>query len=144
MEKSTSTKAVCYVVCQEHLLVFTHLDVPLEVAGVQVPAGTVRLGEAPAAAAVREVREETGLGATVVRNLGTAAYDYSPARFEIATRHFFLLTTAARPLSERWQAGEDDPEHGGGPKRWECWWMPLSQAHVLAGGLGSMVGALYA
>lgn len=32
-------------------------------AGIQIPAGTVELGEAPAAAVVREVAEETGLTA---------------------------------------------------------------------------------
>lgn len=144
MEKSTSEKVVCYVVQGEHLLVFTHLDVPLDVTGVQVPAGTVRPGEDPAAAAVREVLEETGLRAVVVRRLGTAAYDYSPARFETATRHFFLLSPATpAATAQRWEAGESDPEHGSGTKRWECRWMPLTQAHVLSAGLGAMVGSLY-
>lgn len=142
--KSASRKAVCYVVYHERLLVFTHVDIPLEVTGIQVPAGTVRAAEDPAAAAVREVREETGLKASVIRRLGTDTYDYSPLRFEIATRHFFLLAPdSPSQLQERWEAAENDPEHGGGARRWECWWMPLDQAHVLAGGLGSRVGALY-
>ncbi|GAA3288617.1 NUDIX domain-containing protein [Arthrobacter citreus] len=143
MEKSTSEKVVCYVVQREHLLVFTHLDVPLDVTGVQVPAGTVRPGEDPAAAAVREVLEETGMKADVVRPLGTAAYDYSPARFEIATRHFFLLRPATpADIARQWEAGESDPDHGGGQQRWECRWMPLAQAHVLSAGLGAMLGSL--
>ena len=142
--KSAGRKAVCYVVHHEQLLVFTHLDVPLEITGVQVPAGTVRAHEDPAAAAVREVREETGLKASVIRRLGTDTYDYSPLRFEVATRHFFLLAPdSPSQMQERWEAAEKNPEHGGGVRRWECWWMPLSQAHVLAGGLGSRIGTLY-
>ena len=48
------------------LLVFRH---PLN--GVQLPAGTVELGESPEAAVMREAREETGLaGLRLVRPLG--------------------------------------------------------------------------
>lgn len=144
VQKTTSRKAVGYVVQNDRLLVFTHLDVPLDVTGIQVPAGTVRADEEPAAAAVREVREETGLKASVIRRLGTDTYDYSPLRFEVATRYFFLLAPDhPSEVQERWDASEENPEHGGGIRRWECWWMPLGQAHVLAGGLGSRIGALY-
>jgi 8-oxo-dGTP pyrophosphatase MutT (NUDIX family) len=49
------------------LLVFRHPD-----AGIQLPAGSVEPGEAFAAAALREVEEETGLREThVVAHLGT-------------------------------------------------------------------------
>lgn len=40
-------KAVCYVVHDEHILVFTHRGVPMTVTGVQVPAGAVEVGESP-------------------------------------------------------------------------------------------------
>lgn len=52
-------KVVCLVHGGAGLLVFDHPDVPE--AGVQVPAGGVEAGETPAEAAIRELREESGL-----------------------------------------------------------------------------------
>lgn len=49
----------------QELLVFKH-----PTAGFQLPAGTVEKGETPEFAVVREVWEETGLSARVVRKLG--------------------------------------------------------------------------
>ncbi|MDM7990416.1 NUDIX domain-containing protein [Arthrobacter sp. zg-Y877] len=135
-------KVVCYAVQQDHLLVFTHNAVPLEVTGVQVPAGTIRPGEEPAQAAVRELQEETGLTGRVQRYLGKSVYDLRPKRFELATRHFYQLEVSVSDLSARWEAGEPDPDDGGSPASWTCWWMPLPQAHVLAAGLGAMLGEL--
>ena len=140
--RKTVRKAVCYVVREGHVLVFTHIGVPLEITGVQVPAGTVRPGEDPAEAAVRELREETGLNGTVVGYLGESAYDLWPLRPETAIRHFYQLDVPAGDLAARWEAGESDPDHGGAPAAWICWWMPLQQAHVLAAGLGARLGGL--
>jgi 8-oxo-dGTP pyrophosphatase MutT (NUDIX family) len=56
------------------LLVFHHPR-----GGVQVPAGTVEVGEAPADAAVRELAEETGLMAVrLVQALGREVDDLAP------------------------------------------------------------------
>lgn len=135
-------KAVCYVVASDRLLVFTHDDVPLAVTGVQVPAGTVHDDESPAEAAVRELAEETGISAEVVRLLGTADYDLAPTRPEIARRHFFQLRAEDVDVEGVWTAGEVDPRAGGAPQSWTCQWIPLPQAHVLAAGLGAMLGEL--
>ena len=140
--RRTVRKAICYVVREDHLLVLTHNSVPMEVTGVQVPAGTVRPGEDPADAAVRELHEETGLRGAVVRFLGEATYDLWPTRPEIASRHFFQLEVPPGNTGTRWEAGEPDPENGGAAVSWTCWWLPLPQAHVLAGGLGAMLGRL--
>ncbi len=130
--KHHTEKVVCYVTHQGRLLVFTHMDVPLTVAGVQVPAGTIEPGETPRQAALREVWEETGLTDLIVEDvLATDHLDVSPMRAEVQHRHFVHLTTAD-PMGERWQAGEPDPSGGGAPHRWECWWLPLENAHVLA------------
>ncbi|WP_078857482.1 NUDIX domain-containing protein [Streptomyces sp. NRRL F-4474] len=83
-EKVTKSKALCYVVRGGMLLVHRHVDFPWEEVGVQVPAGSIRQGEAPEAAALREAREETGLqDFKIVRKLGATTYDMGPYRAEI-------------------------------------------------------------
>ena len=139
MRRVVVEKVVCYVVRARHLLVFTHLQHPLTVTGVQVPAGSVEAGESPVDAAVREVCEETGLEATVVGVLGTSMYDLAPMRDQVAHRTFVLLTVTG-DVPERWVAGEPTPSTGGESESWECWWMPLEQGHVLSGGLGAFLG----
>ncbi|MFG2394661.1 NUDIX domain-containing protein [Streptomyces lavendulae] len=83
-EKVTKEKVLVYVVRDGRLLVFRHSDYSYEEVGIQVPAGSIRPGETPEAAALREAREETGLaGFEIVRELGETEYDISPYRFEI-------------------------------------------------------------
>lgn len=134
-------KAVCYVIAEDHLLVLVHDDLDLMMTGVQVPAGTVRDDETPSGAAERELFEETGLRGKVTHSLGTAHYDLFPSRDECAVRHFFRLEVGGADIHAVWQAGEDDAETGGPPVSWTCRWIPLSQAHVLAGGLSARLGA---
>lgn len=93
---------------------FVHDEFPLEVTGVQVPAGSVEPGEDPRDAVVREVLEETGLRARIVRSLGEETYDMSPAKAELHERHFFELEVTDEQVAERWNAGETDPAEGGG------------------------------
>ncbi|WP_411073319.1 NUDIX hydrolase [Streptomyces sp. cmx-4-25] len=103
-EKVTKSKALCYVVRGGMLLVHRHVDFPWEEVGVQVPAGSIRQGEAPEAAALREAREETGLqDFKIVRKLGVTTYDMGPYRAEIQERHVFHLELA-EPTPERCQA----------------------------------------
>ncbi|MFA7764722.1 NUDIX hydrolase [Streptomyces sp. NRRL S-448] len=122
-EKVTKEKVLVYVVRDGRLLVFRHTDYSYEEVGIQVPAGSIRPGETPEAAALREAREETGLSDfKIVRKLGETKYDISPYRFEIQHRHVFHLELT-EPTPERWMSRED---HDGkqAPTYFECFWKP--------------------
>lgn len=143
-ERRLVRKVVGYVVRDRQLLVFTHDALPMDVTGVQVPAGTIEEGEVPAAAVVREVLEETGLNARIIRVLGIERYDVRPSKPEVHERHFFQLAPLDERLPERWTAGERDPSGGGEAQRWSCHWIPLEQAHVLCAGFGARLGKVAA
>lgn len=140
-DKPVVDKALGYILHCGQLLVLRHVDHPYEQTGLQVPGGTIRSGETPAQAALRECREETGLGGlTLVGQLGRARYDISPLRHEIQRRHFFHLAMNG-PVPERWRSVED---HDGllPPTHLECFWLPLRYAHALASGHGALISRL--
>lgn len=135
-------KVICYIVRAERLLVFRHLDEPWDASGLQVPAGSIRSGEAPEAAALREASEETGLaGLRVVRKVGEAEYDMRPYRAELHHRHVFQLEVNGETPA-RWFSRESDPEDDSGTQRFECYWVPLAQGHALSAGQGALLGLL--
>ena len=93
-------------------------------------------------AAIREACEETGLTALrLVRKVGEAEYDMAPYRSETHHRHVFRLEVE-EGTPERWVSVEGDPDDGSGPKRFECYWIPLTQGHALSGGQGALLGHL--
>jgi len=140
-EKVIKDKVLCYVVRDGRLLVFRHIDYTYEEVGIQVPAGSVRAGETLEDAALREVREETGLkDFTIVRKLGETEYDITPYRYELQRRHVFELALH-EPTEARWFSQEDhDGEQP--PTRFECFWVPLEAAHILQSGQGALLGHL--
>ncbi|MET8530027.1 NUDIX domain-containing protein [Micromonospora sp. NPDC005172] len=141
-EKVVTHKALCYIVRNRRLLVFRHTDYSYEEVGIQVPGGSIRPGETPENAALREAREETGLtDFKVVRKLGESEYDISPLRFEIQQRHIFHLELT-EPTPPRWLSQEDhDGIHQ--PTQFECFWVPLTAGHILQSGQGALLGRLY-
>ncbi len=134
-------KAFAYVTRAEELLVFRHRDFPMDETGLQVPAGTVRAGESPERAAVREVIEETGLTDLALRGLvGIADYDVRPGRDEVHERHIFHFEASAM-TPDAWVWFE---EHDGlaEPTAFEFQWIPLERGHVLSAGMGALLGEL--
>jgi 8-oxo-dGTP diphosphatase len=103
-----SRKVFAYITSGTRLLLFTHpehLD-----AGIQVPAGTMNPGEAPAGAVLREAFEETGLTTLRIDRQLAAAHPYG--RDEFHDRWFFHLICEGSP-PETWRHGERDPSDGG-------------------------------
>ena len=142
LTRQEKQKVVCYIVRAGQLLVFKHLDEPWEESGLQVPAGTIKPGESPETAALREACEETGLAKfRIVRKVGETDYDMVPYRAETHHRHVFHVEVDGETPT-RWLSYEDDPDDGSGPKRFECFWIPLTQGHTLSAGQGVLLGQL--
>ena len=140
--RQVTEKVLCYIVRDARLLVFKHLDELWDQSGLQVPAGTIKPGETADVAALREACEETGLAALrLVRKVGEYTYDMAPYRLETQHRHVFHLEVD-EPTLERWVSLEKDPDDGSGPKRFECYWIPLTQGHALSSGQGALLGGL--
>lgn len=95
-------KVLAYVTRGDRLLVFRQPRHPE--AGLQVPAGTIEAGEAPRAAVLRELHEETGLGGFAApRFLGTRLVDMRPfGRDELQRRHYFHVPLGGA-APERWR-----------------------------------------
>lgn len=140
-------KVVAYIVHEGEFLVFLHeADASVLESGIQVPAGTVRAGESPADAVVREAHEETGLdGLEIVRFLGTAELDAAPYRDEIWVRHFFQLRlTRPAPRTWTWHERGDPPDYAGEPIPFRFSWVPLSQGAVVSACQGLMLSRVVA
>lgn len=82
------------------ILVFKHRDFPE--AGIQVPAGTVKLNEKLSDAAIREVKEESGLDVPgSIFSLGRFEW-FREDRNEIHVRNIFQYKTE-RVLPNQWE-----------------------------------------
>jgi 8-oxo-dGTP pyrophosphatase MutT (NUDIX family) len=133
-------KVVAYVVRSGQLSVFIHLDdaTPVYESGLQVPAGTLAIGESPERAVLREAAEETGLeGLTIASTLGVADYDVRPGRNEVHRRYFFQLRVEV-PVGSTWDHAETDGGLGV-PRPFRFSWIPLEQGRSLVAGFGAML-----
>ena len=123
--KRIRQKAFAYITFQGRLLVFSHPDFPA--AGIQVPAGTVKPGETPEAAAWREAREETGLeGLCLVRFLGEQVRDMADCGLDEIHQRYFFHFECKQPSPELWRHNEEDPSDGSpAPIVFELFWARL-------------------
>lgn len=141
--KTITDKALAYILNDHRLLVLRYTGQALEHTGLHVPGGTIRPGETPAEAAVRETHEETGVcELKLVTYLGQASYDITPLRPEVQRRHYFHLAIEG-PVSDRWSSKELHDGHQP-PTPLECFWLPLTYGHALASGHGALIHRLYA
>ena len=121
-----------YITRQDQLLV---LDRPeAYYPEPQIPGGTIKPGELPEHAALREATEETGLSSLeLVSLLGSFEKDlHDIGRDETIIAWFFhLRTNDATPPS--WKHYESDPSEGTGPLEFQLYWVPISDIPQLGG-----------
>lgn len=78
------------------LLLFTHVDSPD--VSIQIPGGGIEPGEKPVMAALRELREEAGIGPLpVIRALGMSEMTSMVQPGAVVRRHCFLFDGAGLP-----------------------------------------------
>jgi 8-oxo-dGTP pyrophosphatase MutT (NUDIX family) len=137
-------KVMAYITHGDRLLVFRQPEFPE--AGIQVPGGTLELGETPDEAVLREAFEETGLlDLVLVRCLGERVFDgRTRGRDELHHRHFYHLRCTGEP-PETWGHAERLSSDGyPGPIAFELWWAPLDDVPELIAEMGALLPALRA
>ena len=99
MPAPTPHPVVCAVIERDGLLLLAqrpaHKHLPLK---WEFPGGKVEPGEDPAAAIVREIREELGCEITVVRKLPSFRHDYQTVLIEMIPFVCALTKDSSRPL----------------------------------------------
>ena len=124
--KQVKYKVFAYITNRQRLLLFTHLYSPK--GGIQVPAGTIEVGESPEEATLREAFEETGLsGLTQDCFLGEQVRDMSDfVPGEINHRYFYHLRCDGNP-PDTWRHEECYPSTGPEPMPliFEFFWASL-------------------
>jgi len=143
MHLERKRKAFANITHGRRILLLFHPDHPG--AGIQVPAGTMRPGEAVEDSIRREAAEETGLTSLeYVGVLGTQRFDMRPfGRDELHDRWFGLLRCHEH-TPESWEHWETDPDDAPGERvrftlRWANLDVPLPE---LIAGHGAFIATM--
>lgn len=118
---------------KEQILVFQH---PVKEAGIQIPKGTVKPGENPYDAAIREVIEETGLTDFQIEELIAEDF-WENDDGAIHNRYFYRMITADAP--DYW----DHEPTGGGEEdglTFHFFWISSKDEVELVRGHGDYLG----
>jgi len=127
-----------YITCNSQLLVLDHVAQP-ELT-MQVPGGTVELGESPEYAAIREGTEETGIVELEVRKfLGDFEINLTPIGRNETIHAWFFHLEAIGSYPRRWRHLELDPHDNNDPIEFELYWIDL----VPKPAFGGIDGARY-
>lgn len=121
------------------LLVFDHADFPD--AGIQLPCGRVEAGETPAAAVLREAREETALAdLRIIRNLGVVTHDIRLLGLAAIHKDYYFQLDYQDPPPKNRIAHEHTPsDETPGPIAFRFYWVSLEDVPPLAGGLDEVL-----
>lgn len=136
-------KVLAYITHGADLLVFRHPDFPE--AGIQVPAGTIEVGEAPDMAVMREAHEETGLINLVMKGfLGKCYYDMSPWGGDPSQNRYFFHLDLTGDVQPTWRHSETNSGKSE-PIAFEFFWVRMpDEVPELIAGHGQMLSALIA
>jgi 8-oxo-dGTP pyrophosphatase MutT (NUDIX family) len=124
--KPTPLRVVAYVTRGRELLVFDHRDLPA--AGTQVPAGRLDPGETLEEGLARELDEEVGIRARVVRDLGHVTRRQGDGKV-YESHYFHLESDDPRDAWEHVVRGNGDDAG----LVFECRFVPLEPPPELAG-----------
>ena len=121
-----------YITQGENLLVLDHVDYPeLE---PQIPGGTIKKGERPEEAALREAHEETGLSQLeVICFLGSFEIDLRDIGKEETIKAWFFHLRTTEATESSWRYFEMDSSENADPIEFELYWVPLDSLPKLGG-----------
>lgn len=120
------------------LAVFRHPDFETMTLGVQVPGGTIELGEPPQTGALREAFEESGLANFArMRHLMTDRWEGSDGLRE---RHFYQLAVTP-PILDAWDHTVSNGELDKGMV-FAYHWVTVAEARTLLSHMGDYLHLL--
>ncbi|NLI39717.1 MAG: NUDIX domain-containing protein [Caldisericales bacterium] len=131
---SNHNKVIAYITKGTKILIFDHVGFPE--AGTQVPAGTIKDGETPTFAAMREAFEETGLHELYLKEflgMQTITLERLEGRV-IISRHYYHFE-APDDTPDAWLHYEMDPSEGPpDPILFSFKWVDFSKNSVVLAG----------